>query len=68
MAQAAGKIWSAATTGLGKVPNSKALAIGTRSDNPEHWFEKVLNDTDPSTFALVYKADKRDPFRHMAQS
>ena len=46
------KMRNAARTGLGKIPGSKMIAIGTQPANPDHWFRKMLND--PLVNRIVY--------------
>ena len=36
------KMLAAIRTSLGKVPNSRLIALGTRSAHQDHWFEKML--------------------------
>lgn len=48
-------------TGLGKVPNSRLVAIGTRSESATHWFSKML--AGGAAFATTYAASPEDnPF------
>ena len=54
------KAMTALRTGLGKVPGSRLLAIGTRPDDGDHLFEKMLNGIGVS-LAVTYKVD--DPER-----
>lgn len=51
---------AALRTGLGKFPGSRLIALGTRPDDPGHWFAKMLNDPD----AMVYAARPDDPPFH----
>ena len=47
-------------TSLGKIPEGKLVALGTRPANEGHFFSKMLTDSD---FVLDYKAAKKgDPF------
>ena len=51
-------IYSALRSRLGKVPGSRPLAIGTRPDDPGHWFARLLQRS-----RQVYAADPDgDPF------
>lgn len=53
-------MYAALNTALGKVPNSRLVAIGTRSADSGHWFERLLKDAD---FSLCHAADAEDdPF------
>ncbi|MDE0289435.1 MAG: hypothetical protein OXM88_12820 [bacterium] len=45
-------------TGLGKVPNSKMIALGTRSSDPTHWFSKLLKT---AAYSQVHAARPDDP-------
>ena len=52
------RLFSALRTSLGKVLNSRALFIGTRPADPDHWFAKLLTRS-----GTVYAADPEgDPF------
>lgn len=42
---------AAVRTGLGKIPGSRAIALGTRPDQPDHWFEKMLKGDRGITYA-----------------
>ena len=67
----ADRMLAALRTGLGKVPDSRLVALGTRSNNPHHWFSKMLdgvgagysqmhaatNDDDPSDRRVWAKAN-----------
>ena len=67
----ADRMLAALRTGLGKTPNSRLVALGTRSNNPHHWFSKMLhgvgagysqmhaadNDDDPSDRRVWLKAN-----------
>ena len=50
------KMYSALRTGLGKVPGSRLIAIGTRPSTDNHWFSRMLDKPN----AIVYQADKDD--------
>ena len=50
-------MYAALSTALGKVPNSRLVAIGTRSADSGHWFERLLKDAD---FSLCHAADAED--------
>ena len=51
---------AALRTGLGKVPGSRLIALGTRPDSPDHWFQKMLKGDR----AVVYAARPDDPPFH----
>ena len=52
--------YNALTTGLGKQSDPKFFAIGTQSDRPTHWFQKLLNSDSPSVWAKTYAAERGD--------
>ena len=48
-------------TGLGKVPGSKLIALGTRPVGGDHWFARILLEAD---YSQVHAApDDAPPFR-----
>lgn len=51
---------AALRTSLGKQPGSRLLAIGTRPDRGDHWFEKMLQGPG----GTVYAAREDDPIGH----
>ena len=51
---------AALTTSRGKIPDSRALWIGTRPDSPDHPFQKVL-DGHGVGFRLSFQARANDP-------
>ena len=52
---------SALRTGLGKIPGSRLVALGTRPDSEEHWFSKLL--AGGAAFSQCHAASKEDdPF------
>ena len=52
---------AAIRTGLGKVPNSKLIALGTRPVGPDHWFARMLREAD---YRQVHAAaDDAPPFQ-----
>jgi len=53
------RMLAAIRTGLGKVPGSKMIALGTRPADPAHWFEKML--TGGASYAQVHAAGEEDP-------
>ena len=46
-------------TGLGKVPASKLIALGTRPASPEHWFQRALSGG--WSYSQVHSAPKDAP-------
>ena len=54
------KIYAALRSRLGKVPGSRLLAIGTRPDDPGHWFARLLQRSG-ITYAVDVDADPYDP-------
>ncbi len=49
----------AMVTALGKQPNSRFIAIGTRSDDPGHWFSVLLKG-GPGVYAQLHAVDEGD--------
>ena len=49
---------SALRTGLGKVPNSRLIALGTRPASSDHWFSAMLRDAE---FAQIHAAPDGAP-------
>ena len=54
------RMLAALTTSRGKIPDSRALWIGTRPDSPDHPFQKVL-DGHGVGFRLSFQARANDP-------
>jgi len=54
------KMHAAIRTGLGKVPGSKMIALGTRPVGTEHFFGKMLAGVGVR-YAQCHAADKKDP-------
>ena len=54
------KIYAALRSRLGKVPGSRLLAIGTRPDDPGHWFARLLKRSG-ITYAADPEGDPYDP-------
>ena len=50
---------AAIRTGLGKVPGSKMIALGTRPADASHWFAKLLDGG--AAYAQVHAAGADDP-------
>lgn len=58
------RMLSAIRTARGKLELSKFLAIGTRSAETSHWFERMLRSSGRGVYRQVHSADPdRDPFR-----
>ena len=53
------KMIAALRTGLGKVPNSRLIALGTRSASEGHWFSKMLDGS--AGHAQTHAAGPLDP-------
>ena len=53
------KMYAALTTGLGKVPGSRLIALGTRPAASEHWFQKML--AGGADYAQCHAAAPDDP-------
>ena len=52
------KMVAAIRTALGKVPGSRLVALGTRSDSETHWFSKLLRS---AAYSQVHAARPDDP-------
>ena len=52
------RMLAALRTGLGKTPGSKLIALGTRSDDPSHWFSKMLQS---APYSQIHAARPDDP-------
>ena len=52
------KMLGAIRTALGKTPGSRLVALGTRSDNPGHWFSKLLL---AAPYSQIHAARPDDP-------
>lgn len=55
------KMYAALETAKGKQPYSVLVAIGTRSDDPTHWFSELLLGEDDSIWVANHCADDKDP-------
>ncbi len=53
------RMLAAIETAAGKVPGSRRWSIGTRHDDSEHWFSKLLRGS--ADYAMVYAGDIEDP-------
>ena len=53
------RMLSAIRTGLGKSPNSRLVALGTRPSDESHWFSRMLNSA--SCYSQVHAARPDDP-------
>ena len=51
------RLYAALRSRLGKVPGARLLAIGTRPDDPQHWFARLLARPGGVTFAADPDAD-----------
>ena len=54
----ADKMLAAIRTGLGKVPGSKLIALGTRAEDDQHWFSRMLAS---ATYSQLHAARPGDP-------
>ena len=52
---------SALRTGLGKVPGSRLIALGTRPASGEHWFARMLDSPGAHDYSQEHRAGKDDP-------
>ena len=52
------ELWASIQTSLGKVPDSKAILIGTQSKDPNHFFSKLCNGQ--ADYVLKFSADDDD--------
>ena len=52
---------AALSTGLGKVPGSRMIALGTRPADDSHWFARMLAAPGEDGFAQVHAAGDDDP-------
>ena len=52
------KMVSALRTAAGKIPGSRLIALGTRPEDLEHWFAKLLESAE---YAQCHAAEKSDP-------
>ena len=50
---------AAVVTSMGKIPDSRLIALGTRSSDPSHWFETML--VGGADYAQVHAAREDDP-------
>ncbi len=53
-------MYIALRTAMGKQVNPKLFAIGTQSDQLEHWFQKLLRSPSDSTWTKIYAAEQGD--------
>ena len=51
---------SALRTALGKIPNSRLVAIGTRAASQLHWFNEMLDKPAPGRYRQCHMADDLD--------
>ena len=55
------RMLSALQTGLGKVPNSRLIALGTRPVGDDHWFSRMLKSPGVDGYSQVHAAAQDDP-------
>ena len=53
---------AALETGLGKIPSSRMIALGTQSDDASHWFSKWLNGQ--ADYVQLHAANEDDAPHH----
>ena len=53
------RMLAALATALGKIPGSRMIALGTRPEDSEHWFQKMLSGG--CEYAQSHHADPDDP-------
>ncbi len=53
------RMLQALRTGLGKVPGSRLVALGTRPEGSDHWFSRML--AGEAGYAQVHAARREDP-------
>ena len=53
------RMLAAVKTGLGKVPGSRLIALGTRPSNPQHWFTRMLDGG--AAYSQTHAASANDP-------
>ena len=58
----ADRTYSALRSRLGKIPGARLLAIGTRPDDPAHWFARLLQRS-----GIVYAADADGEWQDRAE-
>ena len=54
------RMLAALETSLGKVPGSRLIALGTRPEGADHWFERMLRDKPSLVYAADPEADPMD--------
>lgn len=54
------RIRSALTTGLGKIPGSLFVALGTQSSDDRHWFRRMF-DPGGADYVQLHAAARKDP-------
>lgn len=55
-AQTSQRMWTALRTSLGKIPGARIVAIGTKPEDPLHWFSKLLDAPPADAYVKVYAA------------
>ena len=59
------KMRSALLTAKGKIPGARVAFLGTRSENPDHWYEALLQGgTTASSYVQMHAAAADDPVGH----
>ena len=61
------KMLAALKTARGKIPGSRLIALGTRSDDDLHWFSKMLKKSRAGFFKMKFSADNLDRWDDPAQ-
>lgn len=62
------RMYSALLTSLGKVTNSRLIALGTRPARREHWFQRLLDSDGESGIAAVCHAAGPDDDIHAPET
>ena len=53
------RMMAALRTSMGKIPGSRVIALGTRPDNPNHWFSRMLDGG--ASYSQIHAAPKDEP-------
>lgn len=51
------ELWAALLTALGKVPGGRVVLLGTRPDQPDHWYQRLLDAPPDRSVVIVYAGD-----------
>ena len=54
------RMYSALVTSLGKIPDSRLIALGTRPSDTNHWFARLLETKSEGVVAHCYASDPDD--------